>query len=76
MSLKNGKRLPVLSGPEGGERHGAPEDTGRRRFLELMAASFALASASACTRQPPEKIVPYVRQPEEIIPTGRLSPAP
>ena len=68
MSLKNGKRLPVLSGPEGGERHGAPEDTGRRRFLELMAASFALASASACTRQPPEKIVPYVRQPEEIIP--------
>jgi molybdopterin-containing oxidoreductase family iron-sulfur binding subunit len=33
-----------------------------------MAASMAMAGASACTRQPPEKIVPYVRQPEEIIP--------
>jgi molybdopterin-containing oxidoreductase family iron-sulfur binding subunit len=28
----------------------------------------ALAGLSACTRQPPEHIVPYVRQPEEIIP--------
>src|SRR5262249_52542000 len=40
----------------------------RRTFLKLMGASLALAGASACTRQPPEKIVPYVRQPEELIP--------
>src|SRR4026207_2090301 len=40
----------------------------RRQFLKLMGASLALAGVSACTRQPPEKIVPYVRQPEEIIP--------
>ncbi len=40
----------------------------RRTFLKLMGASLALAGFSACTRQPPEKIVPYVRQPEEIIP--------
>jgi molybdopterin-containing oxidoreductase family iron-sulfur binding subunit len=33
-----------------------------------MGASLALAGVSACTRQPAEKIVPYVRQPEEIIP--------
>ena len=33
-----------------------------------MGASLALAGVSACTRQPEEKIVPYVRQPEEIIP--------
>jgi molybdopterin-containing oxidoreductase family iron-sulfur binding subunit len=33
-----------------------------------MGASIALAGVSACTRQPVEKIVPYVRQPEEIIP--------
>src|SRR5213079_676732 len=26
------------------------------------------AGVTACTRQPPEKIVPYVRQPEELIP--------
>jgi MoCo/4Fe-4S cofactor protein with predicted Tat translocation signal len=40
----------------------------RRTFLKLMGASMALAGLGACTRQPPEHIVPYVRQPEEIIP--------
>src|SRR5207244_2026335 len=40
----------------------------RRRFLRVMGASIALAGASACTRQPKELIVPYVRQPEELIP--------
>jgi len=40
----------------------------RRTFLKLMGASLALAGFSACTRQPPEHIVPYVRQPEELIP--------
>ncbi len=41
---------------------------GRRQFLKLMSASLALAGVGACTRQPPETIVPYVRQPEEIVP--------
>src|SRR5215468_10138287 len=40
----------------------------RRTFLKLMGASIALAGVTACTRQPPEKIVPYVRQPVELIP--------
>src|SRR5712671_1306573 len=40
----------------------------RRNFLKLMAASLAFAGVSACTKQPPEMIVPYVRQPEDIIP--------
>jgi molybdopterin-containing oxidoreductase family iron-sulfur binding subunit len=40
----------------------------RRSFLQLMSASIALAGLSACTRQPNEVIVPYVRQPEEIVP--------
>jgi MoCo/4Fe-4S cofactor protein with predicted Tat translocation signal len=40
----------------------------RRRFLRLMGASIAMAGASACTKQPKELIVPYVRQPEELIP--------
>ena len=44
------------------------DPAGRRQFLKLMGASLALAGVSACTRQPQEKIVPYVRQPEEIIP--------
>jgi MoCo/4Fe-4S cofactor protein with predicted Tat translocation signal len=41
---------------------------GRRNFLKLMGASMALAGLSACTRQPTEHIMPYVRQPEELIP--------
>jgi molybdopterin-containing oxidoreductase family iron-sulfur binding subunit len=40
----------------------------RRTFVKLMGASLALAGVTACTRQPAEKIVPYVRQPEEIVP--------
>jgi MoCo/4Fe-4S cofactor protein with predicted Tat translocation signal len=41
---------------------------GRRDFLRLMSASLALAGIGACTKQPPEAIVPYVRQPEDVIP--------
>jgi MoCo/4Fe-4S cofactor protein with predicted Tat translocation signal len=40
----------------------------RRTFLKLMGASLALAGVTACTRQPAEKIVAYVRQPEDLIP--------
>ena len=41
---------------------------GRRQFLKLMSASLALAGVGACTKQPPESIVPYVRQPEDLVP--------
>ena len=44
------------------------DPVGRRGFLKLMGASLALAGVSACTRQPDEEIVPYVRQPEEEVP--------
>src|SRR5512134_2915410 len=44
------------------------DPVGRRGFLKLMSASLALAGVSACTRQPNEELIPYVRQPEEIIP--------
>jgi MoCo/4Fe-4S cofactor protein with predicted Tat translocation signal len=41
---------------------------GRRQFLKLMSASLALAGVGACTKQPAEEIVPYVRQPEDLVP--------
>jgi molybdopterin-containing oxidoreductase family iron-sulfur binding subunit len=44
----------------------------RRTFLTLMGASVALAGASGCTVQPKEVIVPYVRQPEEVVPGNPL----
>jgi MoCo/4Fe-4S cofactor protein with predicted Tat translocation signal len=40
----------------------------RRDVLKLMAASAAMGGLGACTKLPTEKIVPYVRPPEEIIP--------
>ncbi|MBU2624780.1 MAG: TAT-variant-translocated molybdopterin oxidoreductase [candidate division Zixibacteria bacterium] len=39
----------------------------RRKFLTLMGASIALAGVAGC-RRPVEKIIPYVTQPEEIVP--------
>jgi MoCo/4Fe-4S cofactor protein with predicted Tat translocation signal len=39
----------------------------RRNFLSLMGASLALAGLSAC-RRPVEKIIPYVKAPEQTIP--------
>ncbi len=40
----------------------------RREVLKIMAASAAMAGLSACTKLPTERIVPYVKPPEEIIP--------
>lgn len=51
--------------------HGAPElvdAASRRTFMKLMGASLALAGVSGCTHEAGEKIVPYVRAPEEIVP--------
>ena len=46
-----------------------PLDKGvhRRDFMKLMGASVAMAGLAAC-RQPGETIIPYVNQPENLIP--------
>jgi molybdopterin-containing oxidoreductase family iron-sulfur binding subunit len=44
------------------------DSASRRGFLKLMGASLAMAGMTACTKQPLEPIVPYVRQPEEVVP--------
>jgi molybdopterin-containing oxidoreductase family iron-sulfur binding subunit len=42
---------------------------GRRNFIKLMGASLAFAGLStACVVQPEEKLVPYVKQPENMVP--------
>src|SRR5439155_22250707 len=41
----------------------------RRRFLTLMGASLALAGLNGCNlRQPNEKLIPYVRPPDNVTP--------
>ena len=44
------------------------DEVSRRGFLKLMGASLALAGMTACTKMPLEPIVPYVRQPEGVVP--------
>jgi molybdopterin-containing oxidoreductase family iron-sulfur binding subunit len=40
----------------------------RREFVALLGASLALAGLAGCSREPAEKIVPFVRQPEGLVP--------
>jgi molybdopterin-containing oxidoreductase family iron-sulfur binding subunit len=41
----------------------------RRQFLTVLGASLTMAGLSGCAVQPPaEKILPYIRQPEELVP--------
>jgi molybdopterin-containing oxidoreductase family iron-sulfur binding subunit len=44
-------------------RFAAHYDADRRQFLKLMSASLALAGVTGCTREPQEKILPYVSAP-------------
>lgn len=44
------------------------KDMSRRDFLKFMGASLMLAGLGGCSRQPTEKIVPYVKMPEKMIP--------
>lgn len=55
------QEFPGLSGQ-------VPQGVDRRSLLKVMAASLAMAGAAACTKQPRESIVPYIRQPENVIP--------
>ncbi len=45
-----------------------PDDLSRREFLRLAGATLALAGFSSCTKQPLQRIVPYVEQPEIVVP--------
>lgn len=76
-SLAHREKAPGLQALAGNEFHPASstndeEDEGgtdRRSFIKIMGATMALAGVglSGC-RRPVEKVMPYVRQPEDIIP--------
>ena len=64
----------VPAGPRGhGHDHAAApppwlETPSRRDFFRYMAASLALGGLTGCAVEPAEQIVPYVEQPEQIVP--------
>ncbi|MDP0501785.1 MAG: 4Fe-4S dicluster domain-containing protein [Verrucomicrobiota bacterium JB022] len=45
-----------------------PSQLSRRRFLQVAGAGLSLATLSGCFRKPREEILPYVRQPEQVLP--------
>ncbi|HYY31211.1 MAG TPA: TAT-variant-translocated molybdopterin oxidoreductase, partial [Chthoniobacterales bacterium] len=53
--------------PSGAAEWPEADVIGRRKFLGLIGASLAMAGLTGCGR-PGEKIVPYVNQPEEMVP--------
>jgi hypothetical protein len=61
QEMKNRREIWLPSGLEE-----AAGSLSRRRFMQLMGASLALAGMTGC-RRPVEKIVPYVSTPEEVI---------
>jgi MoCo/4Fe-4S cofactor protein with predicted Tat translocation signal len=69
------RSLDELAGSESFRRYlqaefpGSAEEIAfdRRGFFKLMAASLALGGMGGCS-QPPEEIVPYVEQPEGMVP--------
>jgi len=50
--------------PEGAEQ---PDGVSRRSFVTLMGASLGLAGLTGC-RRPEEKILPYTKAPEDVVP--------
>src|ERR1043165_4833903 len=60
------RELVAREFPQQAEGRNAPVE--RRPFLKVMGASPALGRLSGCVFQPPEKIVPNVKQPEEYVP--------
>ncbi len=44
-----------------------PSQASRRQFLQLMGAAMAMAGLTAC-RRPDQRILPYARKPEDVIP--------
>src|SRR5690242_5522085 len=54
------------------EASAMPDGPTRRQFLHVMAASFALAGLTGCTKEVGEEIIPYVKKPEQILPGKRM----
>lgn len=59
--------LDVEASPEFAEPLDPPTSRERRRFMQLMGASIALAGTSGC-RWKEDKLVPFVQRPEDFVP--------
>lgn len=49
-----------------------PVTMDRRSFVQLLGAASALAASAGCFKPPDDKVLPYTRQPEEVMPGNPL----
>ena len=49
-----------------------PVTMDRRSFVQLLGAASAFAASAGCFKPPDDKILPYTRQPEEVVPGNPL----
>jgi molybdopterin-containing oxidoreductase family iron-sulfur binding subunit len=73
-SIEERTRLGAAPGAANEFPPGADELDGvsRRGFMQLLGVSTAVATVGAACRKPNEKIVPFVRRPEEVTPGNPL----
>jgi molybdopterin-containing oxidoreductase family iron-sulfur binding subunit len=73
-SLAERARVGVAPGAANEFAPGADQLDGvsRRGFMQLLGVSTAVATVGAACRKPNEKIVPFVRRPEEVTPGNPL----
>jgi molybdopterin-containing oxidoreductase family iron-sulfur binding subunit len=72
LEERNGQPNPAWEGREFAEGAAdAPEGETRRDFLKLLGGTAALAGIAGCAN-PPDKVLPYAKQPVEIIPGNPL----
>ena len=69
---QNGAPIPDLQNefPPGAAQ--PPTGFARREFLQLTAASLALAGLTACSEKPVEKVLPYTKTPDGLTPGNPL----
>jgi MoCo/4Fe-4S cofactor protein with predicted Tat translocation signal len=73
-SIEERTRLSALPGAANEFPGGASELDGvsRRGFMQMLGVSTAMVTVGAACRKPNEKIIPFVRRPEEITPGNAL----
>ncbi len=57
--------------PPGASEPPAETDVSRRGFMGIMGAAIAMTSLAAC-RRPEEKVLPYARPPEDVVPGNAM----
>jgi Fe-S-cluster-containing dehydrogenase component len=67
-NVERSEEAPVMMRDAAEPSGGGAWREGRRGFMQLLGAAVAVPSLAACTRQPPERIVPYVKAPEDVVP--------